>query len=517
MKPPDPDPPEQPSATIKEPTPSSVIWDRVFALSDALVGLAPAEAAAQLEALDAAGEPPAVLARVRLQLGIQSVPRTADELLPDTIVGNEYLIISRLGSGGMGVVYEAVLEKTGQTVALKMIQPGLILDPMRERFFREMKALGRLDHPGIVQIRHAGYHLAGPSNVRSEFFTMERITGQSLHGYLASPEATHIERLRIIRDAAIAVQYAHDRSVIHRDLKPGNMMVRSDGRVVIFDFGLSAALAFAEDAPFDVGAEGTPPYMAPEQAEAASPAPAADIFSLGAILFEMLAGEPLYKLNPQDPRTIKLDMVRHPPPRTPLPDVTPALALILERALAPAPEDRFPSAAAFARAINRLLPAHLVNEPPHKWHPAAGIAIPATDWVLEEKLGDGAHGQVWFASNRPVLTSSHDPLIPPPRVYKFCATDDAARSLRREQRVFQALKRASDSFTTPRLPHSGGPTDAVNTLALPVEISGIVPLEAWSLDEPPYYIAMRWIEGSCDLREWINPTNQVPLGEGVCR
>lgn len=479
-----------------DPRNSSMLWDRIVEIGDCLAGLTADKVEERLAELAAAGEPPSVLARVRLYLGI---PRHTVDSPAGTVVGGEYRIASILGSGGMGIVYEAVLIKTGQTVALKMIQPGLILDHMRDRFLQEMKALGRLDHPGIIEIRHAGHH-AGPNGTGSEFFTMERIAGSSLREYLASPDTTLTERLRVIRDAAIAVQYAHDRAVIHRDLKPGNMMIRQDGRVVIFDFGLSAALVFNEDAPFAIGAEGTPPYMAPEQAEAAPPTPAADIYSLGAILYEMLSGQPIYHLPPQAPRSVKLEAVRNPPPRPSLqnPDIPPALDDILDKALARQPADRFSSAAAFARAINRLLPAHLVNEPPHKWHPAAGVTIPATDWVLEEKLGDGAHGQVWLARNRPVLTSSEDPLIPLPRVYKFCASEDAARSLRREQRVFLALKRAVDAAAPRREPSSI--QEPANS---PLDLPGFVPLEAWSLDEPPYYIAMRWIEGACDLREWL--------------
>jgi serine/threonine protein kinase/WD40 repeat protein len=496
------------SPTISE---SSGGWDRVLTLIDELEALPRPDAEARLRTLEADGESAEVLARVRIHLRI---PTSRQELPPETIIGGEYRIVGRLGSGGMGIVYEAVLEKTGQTVALKMIHPGLVLGDSRPRFIREMKALGRLDHPGIVGIRHAGSHTFEASGETSEFFTMERIAGFRLHEYLKTTNATLTEKLRLMRDVAIAVQYAHDRGVIHRDLKPGNMIVRSDGRAMIFDFGLAAAVSGAETPDHHGICEGTPPYMAPEQADALIPSPAVDIYSLGAILYEILAGRPLFQANHLASYTVQMQTVRSPPRREPLqiPDAPKALEEILEKSLALMPEDRFPSAAAFARALNRLLPAHLVKDPPHEWRPAPGAAIPATDWVLDRMLGDGAQGQVWVVRNQPesgeTTTGAADemPLIPPPRVYKFCASEESARALRREVRVFQALKTAAASANSAALSRqaddgrnpdiSGGSTRAAD------EIPGIVPIESWSLDEPPYYICLRYLENARDLADW---------------
>jgi len=460
---------------------SSLQWDRVFELSAELGGLEEDEVEERLRKLREDGEGEQVLARVRIRLLLPPNPEPSERLPLDSIVGGEYRIVGHLGSGGMGIVYEAVLEKTGKTVALKMIHPNLVVDDSRERFFREMKVLGRLEHPGIVSILHAGSHTGAGGEV-SEYFTMERVVGASLRDYLKSDEATVSERLRIIRDLAIAVEYAHDRDVIHRDLKPANMMVQADGLVKIFDFGLAAAVFLNEDGKRPAVVGGTPPYMAPEQALAETTSPTADVYSLGAILYEILLGKPIYEVDQRAPYASKLEQMRNPPP-PPIPfSEAPELAgEILKKALDPAPENRHQSAAEFARALNRLLPAHLVHDPPHQWHPAAGLVVPATDWVLEERLGEGAHGQVWLARNRPVVISD-EPLIPPPRVYKFCDSERAARALRREVRVFHGLRSAA-----------GGKHD----------LRGVVPIESWSLDQPPYYIAMRHLEGALDLRDWM--------------
>lgn len=451
--------------------------------------------------MGAQAKSPELIRRLRLHLGILQAPRPEEELTPDTIVGGEYRIVKMIGKGGMGVVYEAVLEKAGQTVALKMVLPGMMRSGMRQRFLSEMKAMGRLDHPGIVSIRHAGTHTF-PDGGSADFFVMERIIGMGLREFCLSPEATLEERIRIVRDTALVVGYAHDQGVIHRDLKPANMLLRSDGRVLLFDFGLAAALQEGQGAL--AGAEGTIPYMAPEQAGGCAASPAADIYSLGAILYEILAGEALYRPGNKASLTEKLAMVRSPPRRKILdtPTLRPALEAILDKALALAPEERYSSAASFARALNRLLPAHLAHDPPDKWRPAAGAVIPGSDWVLEEKLGDGAHGQVWLGRCRPLPAAVMECPVPPPRVFKFCTTEYTARTLRREKRVFEALRRAYDST----VPQGGSDFTEPESTGLRAvtsdEVPGIVPLEAWSLDEPPYYVALRWIKGAVDLREW---------------
>lgn len=492
------------SAPGSEADPSHLDSDRFLDIASHLGGLPPEEIELEMDRMVKAGEETEVLRRVRKALALSTLTKHGDVLQPDTVIGDDYIITDFIGRGGMGIVYEAVSKNTGRTVALKMMDPGVIVDAMRPRFCQEMRSLGRLDHPGIVTIYHAGQHTF-PTGTKAEFFTMARIVGDRLSEYARSQKLSVEECLRLIRDAALATQYAHDRGVVHRDLKPGNIMVKPDKSIVILDFGLAAAITQAETdeaanhgllpegdstmAPPAPGREGTPPYVAPEQAYGHSPTAAADVYSLGAILYELLAGQPLWRI----PRTASLETIMglasHPPARGSLTKLSspPAIDDLLDKALALNPEDRFTSAASFARAINRLLPAHLASDPPHKWHPVAGAAVPATDWILENRLGDGAHGQVWLAVNRPASITTQNPAIPPPRVYKFSASEEAARTLRREYRVFRIFQAAAN-----------------HRLAEPAnELPGIVPIEAISLDDPPCYIAMRWIADSTDLETWM--------------
>jgi tetratricopeptide (TPR) repeat protein len=212
-----------------------------------------------------------------------------------TTVGR-YRLVSKLGEGGMGVVYEAVGE-AGMRVALKLLAPGHADDAeRRKRFVREARVMTALEHPGIARVLDAG-EADGQA-----FLAMELVRGASLKRRLAAAAGPLplSEALRIARDTAHAVAFAHGRGVVHRDLKPDNLMVSEDGSVRVLDFGLAKlrerAGGILYDAPTESsvtregGVLGTPAYMSPEQALGREVGFPTDVFSLGVLLYEMATG-----------------------------------------------------------------------------------------------------------------------------------------------------------------------------------------------------------------------------------
>jgi WD40 repeat protein len=209
---------------------------------------------------------------------------------PPPSIGH-YRILRTLGEGGMGTVYEAEQESPRRPVALKVIRPGLLAPPLLKRFGQEVQILGRLHHPGIAAI-----HDAGVAEDGRPFFAMELIRGLPLTDYARLRGLSAPERLDLLARVCDAVQYAHDRGVIHRDLKPGNILVDEAGQPKVLDFGV----ARATDADLQTTTAhteagqllGTLTYMSPEQI-AADPAALdrrSDVYTLGVILFELLAG-----------------------------------------------------------------------------------------------------------------------------------------------------------------------------------------------------------------------------------
>jgi eukaryotic-like serine/threonine-protein kinase len=268
------------------------------------------------------------------------------------LVGDRYRIVRLVGAGSTGEVYEAVDQALGGEVALKTLKQGFSNQPvLLERFRREIQNARRVTHPNVCRIFDMGVH-----RVRKQqrfFLTMELLSGESLASYLAGREAlSGAEALPLLTQIASGLQAAHDSGVMHRDLKPSNVVLvaghdgthdGADRRAIITDFGLAISveqvgMGLTESSELI----GTPEYMAPEQIEPSSVTPAADIYALGIIAYEMLAKHP-----PFEPGGTPIATVlkrRHESPR-PLhqvaPGVDPTWEAAILRCLEREPERRF--------------------------------------------------------------------------------------------------------------------------------------------------------------------------------
>src|SRR6266516_1149118 len=203
-----------------------------------------------------------------------------------------YNVEAELGHGGMGVVYRAWHLRLRRCVALKMLLASAHAQPAeRERFLREAEAVAGLRHPNIVQVYEAG-DVNGQS-----YFTMELIEGGSLAQQIQGVPQPVRKAAALVATLADAVHAAHQSGIVHRDLKPANILLTADGTPKVMDFGLARRLQGGGDLTLSGVPMGTPSYMAPEQAQGQrdSAGPAADVYALGAILYELLTGRPPFR------------------------------------------------------------------------------------------------------------------------------------------------------------------------------------------------------------------------------
>lgn len=241
---------------------------------------------------------PADSDETRASLGLQSASTARN--FPASIGG--YRIIRLLGEGGMGSVYEAEQDRPRRHVALKVIRAAWASSELTRRFELEFQTLGRLHHPGIAQIYEAGSADSGFG--QQPFFAMEMIHGKPLIDYANASKLNTRQRLALMVQICEAVQHAHQRGIIHRDLKPGNILVDETGQPKILDFGLARATDSDVQATreTDIGQLlGTLPYMSPEQVTADPTAldTRSDVYALGVILYELLAGKLPYPVSRQ--------------------------------------------------------------------------------------------------------------------------------------------------------------------------------------------------------------------------
>jgi len=264
-----------------------------------------------------------------------------------------YELIHRLGRGGMGVVYQATQLSLGRDVALKILAPKLNEDETFVKlFFEEARAAGRLNHPNIVQV----YDVASEGDLN--FISMELMEKGSVQDRLRRDKVLDSETaVAILLDAARGIQYAESKNLVHRDIKPDNLMINAEGMVKIADLGLAKS---THDGALggDEGILGTPHFISPEQAQGKPLDSRADLYSLGATCYRIVTGETPFK--GETAKEIVLKQIREEPRpvREVNPEVPEDLAAIIETLLAKDPDERFQDAGELIEALESVQKAH---------------------------------------------------------------------------------------------------------------------------------------------------------------
>jgi serine/threonine protein kinase len=286
-----------------------------------------------------------------------------------------YQILGILGHGGMGVVYRARQKSLGREVAVKMVLPDTVLRPdVIARFRREAEAIAHLQHPNILQIYDFGEYEGRP------FYALEMADGGGLEQKIAHHPLPVAEAARLVEALARALHHAHTRGIVHRDLKPGNILLTADGVPKVSDFGLAKRLHEGARLTRTGTVLGTPGYMAPEQAagRAHHVGPAADIYGLGAILYQCLTGRPPFHSR-SEMETLRQVMEDEPLlPSLVVPDVPAKLEAICLKCLEKAPALRYATAEELADDLQRFLSGQPVRARGPRWwrrHPTLAATV----------------------------------------------------------------------------------------------------------------------------------------------
>jgi serine/threonine-protein kinase len=268
------------------------------------------------------------------------------------VLGDRYEIHQRLARGGMAQVYLARDRSLDRPVAVKELVPEFATDPsFVERFRREAQAAANLSHPNIVGVYDWG------TQDGTYFIVMEYVDGPSLSQVIRRDGPLHPRRAaEIANEVAAALGFAHSRGVVHRDVKPGNVLLTATGQSKVTDFGIARALSSPDDDLTQAGSVmGTATYFSPEQAQGLPVDPRSDLYSLGVVLYEMVTGRPPF--SGETPLAIAYKHVQDQPapPSTIVPDIPQGLEAIIMKLLQKKPDDRYPSAEALRADLNRFL------------------------------------------------------------------------------------------------------------------------------------------------------------------
>ena len=376
-------------------------WAEVGRLFDAAQGVAPEGREAFLESQcdgdsELKAEVRSLLASLEASESFLEQPAAGDPrqspAVPRSRVGS-YELLEEIGRGGMGVVYKAVRRDQGfeRFVAVKLVKRGMDTDFILRRFESERRILAGLDHPNIARVLDGGSTEDG-----LPYFVMELIEGVNILEYCEQRDLGVTERLSLFRQACSALQYAHQRLVIHRDVKPSNILVTAEGVAKLLDFGLAKVLAREGDGTVDRTLTAlrllTPEYASPEQFRGEELTTASDVYSFGVVLYELLTGERPYRLKTRSPEEVSGAVLNQEPDRpSSRARLHRDLDAIVMMALRKEPARRYASAEQLSEDIRRHLEGLPVKATPdsfgyrsgkfvrrHKGSVAAAVLIAAS-------------------------------------------------------------------------------------------------------------------------------------------
>jgi serine/threonine protein kinase len=283
-----------------------------------------------------------------------------------SIIGSRvgaYEVTKRLGAGGVGEVFKGVDTMLRREVAIKVLRDELAADPIfLQRFRQEAQLHAKLSHPNVASV-HAFLHEGG-----KEFMVMEYVAGISLDEFIRSGGPVPVERaLTIFRSALEGIAHAHDNGIVHRDIKPANIMLADSGEVKVMDFGIARALDSKEHLTRIGQVAGTARAMSPEQIRGRQADVRSDIYSLGIVLYTLLAGRPPFEGN-SDLALMKSQLDEMPPPlHTRVAGVPPSVEAAVMRALEKDPGARFQTVGAFSQALAACQAERNVEPPPSRF------------------------------------------------------------------------------------------------------------------------------------------------------
>ncbi|MFI6908959.1 serine/threonine-protein kinase [Nonomuraea sp. NPDC050394] len=318
-----------------------------------------------------------------------------------TTLNDRYQLTTRIGGGGMGEVWRATDTVLGREVALKVLTPALSENPtFAQRFQNEARAMATLRHPGVVDVYDYGLARVGERTL--SYLVMEYVEGESLDRALDREPLTPAHTMRLVAEVADALSAAHAQGIVHRDVKPGNLLLRPDGRVALTDFGIAHSVSAGQ-----LTATGamlcSAGYCAPEMATASDVTPAVDVYALGVVAYECLTGR--LPFDGDTPVQIIYKHLHQPPPTLP-DDVPPGPRAVVARALEKTPDRRWASAADMGEAARRALADPHASPAPRRRRALVGAltvsaAVLATAAVV---------GSLWL---RPVAPLEQQSILPP--------------------------------------------------------------------------------------------------------
>ena len=276
-----------------------------------------------------------------------------------SVLSDRYQVEARIGAGGMAEVYRGFDQVLNRTVAIKVLLPQMARDTsFVERFRREAQAVARLNQPNIVGVYDTG------ADDGTQYIVMEFVEGRTLAEFMATGRRpTPIQAAEIAQKIAAAIAAAHAQGVIHRDIKPGNVMITRDGVIKVMDFGIARVLG-PETAPQTSAVLGTASYLSPEQAQGGPVDARTDIYSLGAVLYELLTARPPF--TGDSPVAVAYKQVNEAPaaPSSLNPDVPARLDAVVMKALAKNPSNRYQTAEEFSADLDRVIAGQEVEATP---------------------------------------------------------------------------------------------------------------------------------------------------------